>query len=219
MNLFKIALKKCLGRNRECSHGDMIERLIGQRQDRLRDKPVFVETGCGLSTISLARIAKKLNASTYSLDYNEEKIDDLKRRAGEQVGNIEFVVGDSLKNLPKILEKHTIIDFLFLDSTASATHTFREFLIVEPALGPGACLLVDNAALPGAKRLLSPVRKGKILVPYLLASPYWEVHAHPRAGDSMISAVFHSEADFADPDYEHPEYIDNWRSRFDRERK
>jgi len=53
-------------------------------------------------------------------------------------------------------------------------------------------------------------------VPYLLASPYWEVCAHPRAGDSMISAILHSEANFANPDYEHTDYIDNWRARFDK---
>jgi len=199
---------------RECSHGEMIERLLDERREFLRENPVFVETGCGVSTVSLSAYAKRLNALAYSLDSSSDKSDDLKSRVGERVANIEFVIGDSLENLPKIVEKHRI-DFLFLDSAASAMHTFREFVICEPALMPGACVLVDNASLPGAMVLLSPARKGKVLVPYLLASPYWEVRAHPRAGDSMISAIRHSEAKFADPDYEDPGHIDNWRPYFD----
>ncbi len=215
IKLFKFVLKRYSNIYRECSHGEMIERLLRERKDFFRDNPIFVETGCGISTISLNKCAEELNALAYSLDYNSEKSNDLKSRVGEQVASIKFVIGNSLDNLPKIVTKHTI-NFLFLDSAASAMHTFREFLICEPALKPGACLLVDNASLPGEKKLLSPVRKGNILVPYLLASPYWEVCAHPRAGDSMISAILHSEANFANPDYEHTDYIDNWRARFDK---
>jgi predicted O-methyltransferase YrrM len=193
----------------------MIEKLLKEHIPFFKDNLVFVETGCGLSTIALNKYAKELNALAYSLDYNIEKCNDLKSRSGDQLDCIKFVIGDSLENLHEIVAKHTI-DFLFLDSAASAMHTFREFLICEPALKPGACLLVDNASLPYEKRLLSPVRKGKIIVPYLLSSPYWEVFAHPIAGDSMISAILHREANFADPIYEHPEYIDNWRTHFDK---
>ena len=212
-------IKSILGRGpyitREHSHGEMIEKIIRERQDFFKDSPVFVETGCGMSTVSLSKCANEFNAVAYSFDYNSDKSDELKERVGDQVANIEFVIGDSLENLPEIVAKHTI-DFLFLDSAASAMHTFREFLICEPALKPGASLLVDNAALPGEKLLLTPCRKGKVLVPYLLASPYWDVSAHPTAGDSMISATLQSEADFADFDYEHPEYIDNWKIAFDK---
>jgi len=205
IRLVKSTIRKALRKTRQFSHGEMIQRLLRQRKDLLRANPVFVETGSGLSTVSLSTMAKELDASAYSLDYNAEKINDVISRFGDQVGNIEFVIGDSLENLTKIVERHTIIDFLSLDSAPSAMHTFREFLVAEPAFKPGSCLLVDNAALPGEKKLLSPVRKGKILVPYLLASPYWDVHAHPRSGDSMIFAVLHNETDFADPDYERSE--------------
>jgi hypothetical protein len=200
---------------REYSHGEMIEKLLGEHKVFIRSNPVFVETGCGLSTIAINKYAKKMKAIAYSLEYNSDKSIELQKRVGEQVDNIQFVLGDSLKSLPDIVAKHNI-DFLFLDSAASAMQTFQEFLICQPALLPKACLLIDNASLPGGKNLLSPVRKGKILVPYLLASPFWEVKSHPRAGDSMISAVLHSEPHFADPDYEHPEYIDHWLKHFDK---
>jgi len=211
-------VKAVLGRSRkvrrEFSYGERIEREIRRKQHHFGDQPVFVETGCGLSTIALARVAKELGATAYSLDVNEEKSRHLRARFGKQLDHVHFVIGDSLANLSEIVAQHEVVHFVFLDSAASALHTFREFLAVEAAFRRGGCLLVDNAALPGEKDLLSPVRKGKIVVPYLLASPHWEVVAHPRSGDSMVAAIRHEEANFADPAYEHPDYVDNWRARF-----
>jgi hypothetical protein len=71
--------------------------------------------------------------------------------------------------------------------------------------------LIDNAALPGEKALLTACRKGKILVPYLLASPHWQVFAHPHAGDSMISAIYKDEPSYANPDYEYSGWKDSWK--------
>ena len=73
-------------------------------------------------------------------------------------------------------------------------------------------MLIDDAALPGARLLLSPCRKGKLIVPYLLASPFWSVTAHPRAGDSMVSAVLDAIGARADSGYEDPSYVDRWRA-------
>ena len=199
--------------NREFSHAEMIERLFRERRDSFRDHPVFIETGCGLSTLAISKWAGALNGLAYSLDHNSQKIDDLKSKAGDRVANVQLLIGDSLENLPNVVAEHSI-DFLFLDSAASALHTFREFLTCEPALKAGACVLVDNAALPNEKRLLSPVRKGKILVPYLLAAADWEVRGHPLAGDSMVSAIRHAEGNFADFAYEHPAYVDHWKRQF-----
>ena len=97
-------------------------------------------------------------------------------------------------------------------------HTFREFQVLERSLKAASCVLIDNAALPkkNAKFLLSPCRKGKILVPYLLASARWEVHGLPTAGDSMVSAFCHERTNFADPSYERSEYCDPWESVFDK---
>lgn len=200
----------------EVSHGEMISRLISTYHAGFSQPPIFVETGCGLSTLSLADAGRQLGATVYSCDYNHEKADELRAQVGHRLDNVRFLFGDSHDSLKQIAAQQARIDFLFLDSAASAMHTFREFQIMEGNLAAGSCVVVDNAALPRETHTLGPVRKGKILVPYLLASPFWEVSGHPRAGDSMISAIMHEEGDYADPEYEHPEYIDNWRELFTR---
>jgi precorrin-6B methylase 2 len=200
----------------EFSHGEMISKLISMHSAGFSQQPVFVETGCGLSTLSLAAEGRRLGATVYSCDYNHEKADELREQATDKVDNVQFLFGDSHDSLKTIAAQHQRIDFLFLDSAASAMHTFREFMIMENNLGTGSCLVVDNAALPSELQTLGPVRKGKILIPYLLASPFWEVTGHPTAGDSMVSAVMREESNYADPEFEHPEYIDNWRDLFNR---
>lgn len=199
------------------SHGDLITRLSRDYQSGFHKPPVFVETGSGVSTVALARAANAMGGVVYSCDYNDEKVAALKEAAGGDVAAIHFQMGDSLDSLRQIAGQHERIDFLFLDSAASATHTFREFSIVEHCLQPGSVLLIDNAALPEEKRVLSPVRKGKILVHYLLASPVWEVIGYPTAGDSMVAAVRHEKPEYADPRYEHPEYVDHWSDLFAKE--
>ena len=198
---------------RAMSHGDLITRLIDRHAKRFHQPVVLVETGCGLSTVALASASQRLKAVVYSCDYNQEKILELQRLIGNTT-DVAFRVGDSHESLRAIVADHAHLDFVFLDSAASAMHTWQEFLMVEPRLLPGAVLLVDNAALPGARRLRSPVRKGKILVHYLLASPVWEVEGFPAAGDSMIAAYRHAEPSYADPSYEDPEYVDRWRLAF-----
>ena len=117
-----------------------------------------------------------------------------------------FVVGDSTEALAKIAQANPILDFVFLDASPSAMKTFMEFKLIENNLQPGSILVVDNAKLPDHKSKSKPARKGLILVPYLLASQYWEVISHPAAGGQMIAAKRHAEPDYADPRYEHPTY-------------
>jgi predicted O-methyltransferase YrrM len=196
------------------SHGDRIRRVLAGAA--LPAKPVFVETGCGLSTLALAELGEGLDASVHSFDSSEDKVAALRERAGRSLERVRFWIGDSLDGLRELCGGCARVDFAFLDSAPSALHTFREFQILEPRLQPGARVLIDNAALPGAWLRLSPCRKGAILVPYLLASPFWEVAAHPRSGDSMVSAIRHATPDHADPRYEDLDYVDHWRRTFER---
>ncbi len=203
------------GQVRRYTHGELIQLLLARDRSRIPAQPLFVETGCGISTLLLADVAREFDARVVSCDFNKDKVDALKARAGSRLDNVQFVIGDSMAALRDIAGDCEQIHFLFLDAAASAMHTWREFQVVEPVLKAGSLLLVDNAALPGEQRLLSPCRKGKIIVPYLQASAHWEVQGHPDAGDSMISARFHDSPDYADPAYEWPEYVDPWEWSFD----
>jgi precorrin-6B methylase 2 len=199
---------------RELTHGQMLTKHLLERRPFLRPRCVLVETGCGISTLSLAEAGMSLAAFVYSCDLNDRKVAELKKRAGMRVSNVEFIIGDSKETLPQIAAKHGQIDFIFLDAAASAMHTFQEFLAVESFMKPGASLLIDNAALPTERAVLSPCRKGKVIVPYLLASRWWEVRGHPTAGDSMVSAIRHEKPERLNRDYEWPEFVDPWEAEF-----
>ena len=182
----------------------------------MQRRQVFVQTGCGPSTLALAEVAERTGAELYSCDIDGRKIEELQRRAGDALARVRFLEGDSLESIARIAACHERIDFALLDSAPSATHTLQEFQLLEPRLGPGSRVLIDNAALPGARLLLSPCRKGKLLVPYLLASPFWTVTAHPRAGDSMVSALHDRAGARADSTYEDPAWVDHWRATLER---
>ena len=197
-------------------HGALIADLLAKVQPIRDHRLVFVETGCGESTLALAEVARRTGALVYSCDLDKEKLEHLRERSRDPLTEVTLLAGDSLDSLAEIVSRHGRIDFALLDSAPSATHTLREFLLLEPRFGPGSRLLVDDAALPGARLLLGPCRKGKLIVPYLLASPFWTVSAHPRAGDSMVSAVLDAIGARADAGYEDPSYVDRWRASFDR---
>jgi methyltransferase family protein len=215
MSKWQRLIKKTFDRLfRRYTHSEMIKQLIEQYRKNFSDRPVFVETGSGLSTVALAEVGVRFGAWVFSCDNDAEKVEELKKTAGAKIENVTFMVGDSIASLNEITTSHDRIDFLFLDSAASAMHTFREFQTVEPFLSSHACVLIDNAALPDARLLLTPCRKGKILVPYLLASTHWQVHAHPRDGDSMISARRFDKPEHADLSYERPGSFEDWRKSF-----
>lgn len=193
---------------------EMIKKLTKEHSNFFPNQPIFVETGSGVSTLGIAEVGREFKAKVYSCDRNQEKIDELIARTQEKLNNVEILIGHSVDCLEEIVKKHGEIHFAHLDSGASAMLTFREFMTIQDYLKPGACILIDNAALPGEKDVLTEVRKGKILVPYLLASSHWDVQAHPKAGGSMVSATLNEEGRFAEFDYEYPEYIDGWRNYF-----
>lgn len=193
------------------THSQLIRKLFEQLTFVSKTAPVLIEIGAGLTTFTLAEIAKEQNAVFYSCEINQKKIDDLITKLGDLSKNVIFKHGDSLDCLISIVDQHPQIHFVFFDSAPSAMHTFKEFQIVEPCLKPGSCIVIDNAAAPTEKATLTPCRKGKILVPYLLASPFWKVRTHPHSGDSMVSADYMLQPDYADPDYELIGWIDSWK--------
>jgi SAM-dependent methyltransferase len=190
----------------------LIRRLLADLRPSVQHRAVFVETGCGGATCALAEVAERVGAVLYCCELDPARIESVRARGGAALENVQFLPGDSLETLPKIAARHERIDFALLGSAPSATHTLREFFALEARLGPGARLLVDEAALPGARLTLGPCRKGALLVPYLLASPVWRVTAHPRAGESMVSAAYDRVGARADSRYEDPRLAESWRT-------
>lgn len=197
--------------------GELIRELLGDLRPEPRQRLVFVETGCGPATLALAEVARRTGARVYACDLDSTKFDELRESARDELANVTFLAGDSLHGLAQIAARHERVDFALFDSVPSATHTLREFLLLEPRFGPGSRVLIDDAALPGARLLLGPRRKGRLVVPYLLASPFWSVRSHPRTGGSMVSAVLDAVGARSDASYEDPGWVDLWRAG--RERK
>ena len=185
----------------------LIRRLLADVKPATQRPVVFVETGCGLSTLALAQMAERVGAHVYSCEVDPARIAALREREPELTGRVHFLEGDSVTSLQRIAARHEAVDFALFDSAPSATHTLREFQALESRLDAGARIAIDEAALPGARLLLGPCRKGKLLVPYLLASPVWRVSAHPRTSESMVSAVYDRIGARADASYEDPAYV------------
>jgi predicted O-methyltransferase YrrM len=186
--------------NRRRTHSEVLAEYLLQLAPSA--SPVIVEVGIGLTSAALAKYARDTGATYYACDLNADLVSAVRDRIDPDK-LIKFRIGDSESVLGEIVQEVGRVDFAFLDSAASAMKTFREFQIVEPKFEAGSILVIDNAAIPGTNQpLRSRCRKGKIVVPYLLASPFWEVIGHPNDGDSMIAAIKRSEPDFADEAYE-----------------
>jgi hypothetical protein len=189
--------------------GGLIRTLLADAKPATRPV-VFVQTGLGSAALALAEVAARVGAVVYACDPSAEAIAELRGCGGPGLDEVSFLPGDTLESLARIAARHEHVDFALFDSAPSATHTLGEFQLLEPRLGPGSRVLVGDAALPGARLVLGPCRKGKLLVPYLLASPVWRVKAHPRAGDSMVSAIHDRIGARADASYEDPSYANQW---------
>jgi SAM-dependent methyltransferase len=207
MDVSRTALRLFRSVWRAQSQAGLIRRLLADVKPATQRPIVFVETGCGLSTVALAQVAGRVGAEVYSCEVDPARIEALRAQAPELSDCVHFLEGDSLTSLQRIAARHEAVDFALFDSAPSATHTLREFQALESRLDAGSRIAIDEAALPGARLLLGPCRKGKLLVPYLLASPVWRVSAHPRTSESMVSAVYDRLGARADADYEDPAYV------------
>tara|TARA_Y100001970_G_C14125605_1_gene798776 strand:+ start:496 stop:1134 length:639 start_codon:yes stop_codon:yes gene_type:complete len=203
---------KIFNKNKDIQpHGELISQIFRQNIKGFAKTPKIIEVGSGITTDFLNRLSLTYKCEVISIDNNSSKVKFLNDNIKNISPKLSFKVGDSLKILKNIVE-NSKIDLLFLDSAPSAIHTFKEFLICENALKSGSCLIIDNAKFPEEKIERNPARKGKIIVPYLLASKSWEVFSYPLSGDMMIVAMKRSEKKYADINYELDDYSDNWRN-------
>jgi predicted O-methyltransferase YrrM len=88
-------------------HRALIRVLLAQLEPPRGRRAVFVETGCGLSTLALAEAARELDAFVYSCDLNEEKIAALRERLGDAIVHVQFLIGDSLTSVAQVAARHS----------------------------------------------------------------------------------------------------------------
>src|SRR5262249_19054073 len=80
----------------------LIRRLLADVKPATQRPIVFVETGCGLSTLALAQVADRAGAHVYSCELDPERIAALRERAPELAGKVHFLEGDSVPSLQRI---------------------------------------------------------------------------------------------------------------------
>jgi len=167
-------MKPQTGRNN--SYLKVIEILENEYQQPI----TIVETGCirnlsdeykngdGWSTLNWEYYAKKTNSIVYTVDINQEHINQSKQIVPPSV-YVNYNVGDSVEFLNKFDKK---IDLLFLDSfdycgdeeniKACHNHSLNELLGAWNKLNQKCFVLIDdvfNDSWDG---------KGKLTIPYLL---------------------------------------------------
>ena len=137
-------------------------------------QPVVVETGCirdryegSDSTLLIASMIRD-RGRFYTFELRPRHIEECRIVCGEFNAYIEYVQGDSVSNLAKLVGEGILdrVDFAFLDSANDADHIFSEFRAIENRFPPGAVLMVDDVLW---------AEKGKRILPYLEASDDWDV--------------------------------------------
>lgn len=181
------------------SEGQMAHNLLAERT---LPEGLFIEIGCGpRSTPQIARTASAFHRPLHSFDINATKVEAVKTSVSNQAqGSVQFHVGHSWEQLHGWIHGQGPVAFAFLDSgqpnpyakpSGGAVLTFGEFKLLEPHFVPGSCLLIDNAMLPEHTSPCYSYRrfpKGRILVPYLLASGRWHVTGYPHDAGGMVFA-------------------------------
>ncbi len=103
----------------------------------------------GFLGLSALFFAPNISGSIYSINISREetrKAENLMAHFG--IENAEFIVGDSLEVLPRLVERlGDSIDAAYIDGQHTYHHSFNEYKLLEPMLeqGPGAICFFDDA--------------------------------------------------------------------------
>lgn len=81
----------------------------------------------------------------YSIDISQKAI-DISKKVCKDLNNVEWVLADSLKAIPKLGENN-IFQFAFLDSVNDADHILKEFKLILPYMENGSCLVIDDSGI------------------------------------------------------------------------
>lgn len=109
---------------------------------------IEVGTFMGKNTIYLAAAVEEGGGEVSTINISLEEI-NIARELANKVGlsrSINFIHGDSLKVLPRILSVNNI-DFGFIDGLHDYRHSFAEYNYIKDALTPGsAAIVIDDVS-------------------------------------------------------------------------
>ena len=162
---------------------------------KLLENSVVIEVGAGASTVIVEKICKKNDCIGYTLEIAEKTIE----RVSKTCPSTKFILGPSLDTLPEMDLEQKPIGLLFLDGAPSAMMTFLEFQLMQSHLIVGSIVLIDNATMYEetiSRESELACRKGRVIVPYLRAHPFWEVKPYPQYGGGMVMAILRDEPSF-----------------------
>lgn len=140
-------------------------------------KGLSATRGDGAGTFVFGKWAMQNNAKLFSIDINEEAVNECRVEVKNQ--NLEDTVTVSLDDSLNFLANYKDnVDFLYLDSydysradraiqVASQEHHLKEFQAIESRLHKDSIVLIDDCGLPGGG-------KGKTVVAYM-KQKRWEV--------------------------------------------
>ena len=171
---FNRILRKYFGRPR--AHKRILSDFVQEVLQRT-PSPVLLETGCirvmdegTESTLTISSIVRD-RGRFLTFELRPEHIEVCKELCGELNSHIEYVEGDSVENLRRMVDSGDLhrVDFAFLDSSNDGEHTWLEFQALENSFVPGSILICDDVLWAD---------KGRKLRPYLESSPEWRTRVY-----------------------------------------
>ena len=139
--------------------------------------PTVIETGCirdaNEGTESTLTIASTLmgRGQFYTFEISPEHIAVCQKLCEGYNQHINYIEGDSVDNLAKMVEENIIdtIHFAFFDSVNDSDHIFNEFKTVEGLFKENSIVIADDVLWGD---------KGRMIKPYLEADPTWETQMY-----------------------------------------
>ena len=180
---FNRGLRKYFGRKR--AHQRILNQGVQEVLVR-NPQPLLLETGCirmlDEGTESTLTIASTLQGAGRFLTFElrPEHIEICRQLCGDLNSHIEYVEGDSVVNLQRMVASGDLqrVDFAFLDSMNNGDHIWNEFQALENSFAPGSILVCDDVLWAD---------KGRVLRPYLESSDQWRTRIHNVENGIMVA--------------------------------
>ena len=168
---YKLGLRPHLRAHRSILERNLLEIL------ETTPHPVIIETGCirdanegTESTLAISSVLMN-RGDFYTFEISKGHIRICQELCKNYNQYINYVEGDSVENLTRMVEEHVFdtVHFALFDSVNDGDHIWKEFKAVENLFGENAIIIVDDVLWGD---------KGRLLKPYLEASSEWRTKVY-----------------------------------------